>query len=77
MRRRCAPECISVHISLPMSLKGVECDIREAPERQTTDAANSLVYEAYLRLEYPVYGGKGAVSLATTKSKQWKPNFLQ
>ncbi|KAJ6291272.1 hypothetical protein OIU76_023350 [Salix suchowensis] len=36
--------------------------LMEVPESQRADAANSLVYEANLRLRDPVYGSMGAIS---------------
>lgn len=36
--------------------------IQEVPESQRSDAANSLVYEANVRLRDPVYGCMGAIS---------------
>ncbi|XP_052186344.1 LOB domain-containing protein 15-like [Diospyros lotus] len=36
--------------------------LMEVPESQRTDAANSLVYEANVRLRDPVYGCMGAIS---------------
>lgn len=36
--------------------------IQEVPEGQRADAANSLVYEANVRLRDPVYGCMGAIS---------------
>lgn len=36
--------------------------IQEVPESQRADAANSLVYEANVRLRDPVYGCMGAIS---------------
>ena len=36
--------------------------IQEVPESQRSDAANSLVYEANVRLQDPVYGCMGAIS---------------
>lgn len=36
--------------------------MQEVPESQRADAANSLVYEANLRLRDPVYGCMGAIS---------------
>lgn len=35
---------------------------QEVPESQRADAANSLVYEANVRLRDPVYGCMGAIS---------------
>lgn len=35
---------------------------QEVPESQRADAANSLVYEANLRLRDPIYGCMGAIS---------------
>lgn len=36
--------------------------LQEVPENQRADAANSLVYEANVRLRDPVYGCMGAIS---------------
>lgn len=36
--------------------------MQEVPENQRADAANSLVYEANVRLRDPVYGCMGAIS---------------
>ena len=36
--------------------------MKEVPENQRADAANSLVYEANMRLRDPVYGCMGAIS---------------
>lgn len=74
LRRRCAQECpfspyfsphepqkfASVHKVFGAS--NVSKMLMEAPENQRADAANSLVYEANVRLRDPVYGCMGAIS---------------
>ncbi|XP_038723554.1 LOB domain-containing protein 15-like [Tripterygium wilfordii] len=74
LRRRCAPECpfspyfsphephkfASVHKVFGAS--NVSKMLMEVPEIQRTDAANSLVYEANVRLRDPIYGCMGAIS---------------
>ncbi|KAF5752613.1 LOB domain-containing protein 15 [Tripterygium wilfordii] len=74
LRRRCAQECpfspyfsphephkfASVHKVFGAS--NVSKMLMEVPESQRADAANSLVYEANLRLRDPVYGCMGAIS---------------
>ncbi|XP_008810564.2 LOB domain-containing protein 15-like [Phoenix dactylifera] len=74
LRRRCAQECpfspyfpphepqkfASVHKVFGAS--NVSKMLMEVPEAQRADAANSLVYEANMRLGDPVYGCMGAVS---------------
>ncbi|KGN45823.1 LOB domain-containing protein 15 [Cucumis sativus] len=74
LRRRCAQECpfspyfsphephkfASVHKVFGAS--NVAKMLMEVPENQRADAANSLVYEANLRLRDPVYGCMGAIS---------------
>ncbi|RRT76127.1 hypothetical protein B296_00007464 [Ensete ventricosum] len=48
-----------------MSLNGDACLLQsnqEVPESQRADAANSLVYEANIRLRDPVYGCLGVIS---------------
>ncbi|XP_072954829.1 LOB domain-containing protein 15 isoform X2 [Typha angustifolia] len=74
LRRRCAQECpfspyfsphepqkfASVHKVFGAS--NVSKMLMEVPESQRADAANSLVYEASLRLRDPVYGCMGAIS---------------
>ncbi|XP_038886350.1 LOB domain-containing protein 15-like [Benincasa hispida] len=74
LRRRCAQECpfspyfsphephkfASVHKVFGAS--NVAKMLMEVPESQRADAANSLVYEANLRLRDPVYGCMGAIS---------------
>ncbi|KAE8713473.1 LOB domain-containing protein 13 [Hibiscus syriacus] len=73
LRRRCADECpfspyfsphephrfASVHKVFGAS--NVSKMLMEVPESQRADAANSLVYEANLRLRDPVYGCMGAI----------------
>uniref|UniRef100_A0A7C9EHA7 LOB domain-containing protein n=1 Tax=Opuntia streptacantha TaxID=393608 RepID=A0A7C9EHA7_OPUST len=74
LRRRCAQECpfspyfsphepqkfASVHKIFGAS--NVSKMLMEVPENQRADAANSLVYEANMRLRDPVYGCMGAIS---------------
>ncbi|ERN05416.1 hypothetical protein AMTR_s00007p00227160 [Amborella trichopoda] len=74
LRRRCAQECpfspyfsphephkfASVHKVFGAS--NVSKMLMEVPEQQRADAANSLVYEANVRLRDPVYGCMGAIS---------------
>ncbi|KMT18889.1 hypothetical protein BVRB_2g029900 [Beta vulgaris subsp. vulgaris] len=74
LRRRCAQECpfspyfsphepqkfASVHKVFGAS--NVSKLLMEVPETQRADAANSLVYEANVRLRDPVYGCMGAIS---------------
>ncbi|XP_043725253.1 LOB domain-containing protein 15-like [Telopea speciosissima] len=74
LRRRCAQECpfspyfsphepqkfASVHKVFGAS--NVSKMLVEVPESQRADAANSLVYEANVRLRDPVYGCMGAIS---------------
>ncbi|KAF9591086.1 hypothetical protein IFM89_001430 [Coptis chinensis] len=74
LRRRCAQECpfspyfsphdpqkfASVHKIFGAS--NVSKMLMEVPESQRADAANSLVYEANVRLRDPVYGCMGAIS---------------
>ncbi|XP_030444421.1 LOB domain-containing protein 15 isoform X1 [Syzygium oleosum] len=74
LRRRCAQECpfspyfsphepqkfASVHKVFGAS--NVSKMLTEVPESQRADAANSLVYEANVRLRDPVYGCMGAIS---------------
>ncbi|XP_024018199.1 LOW QUALITY PROTEIN: LOB domain-containing protein 15 [Morus notabilis] len=76
LRRRCAQECFcpfspyfsphepqkfaSVHRVFGAS--NVSKMLMEVPEGQRADAANSLVYEANVRLRDPVYGCMGAIS---------------
>ncbi|XP_044496037.1 LOB domain-containing protein 15-like isoform X2 [Mangifera indica] len=73
LRRRCAEECpfspyfsphepqkfASVHKVFGAS--NVSKMLMEVPESQRADAANSLVFEANLRLRDPVYGCMGAI----------------
>ncbi|XP_078181287.1 LOB domain-containing protein 15-like isoform X1 [Carex rostrata] len=74
LRRRCAQECpfspyfpphephkfASVHKVFGAS--NVSKLLMEVPESQRADAANSLVYEATLRLQDPVYGCMSTIS---------------
>ncbi|GFP80540.1 LOB domain-containing protein 15 [Phtheirospermum japonicum] len=68
LRRRCAEECpFSPYFSPhePHKFAAVHKVFgasNEVPEFQRADAANSLVYEANVRLRDPVYGCMGAVS---------------
>ncbi|CAD5189397.1 unnamed protein product [Musa acuminata subsp. malaccensis] len=74
LRRRCAQDCpfapyfsphepqrfASVHKVFGAS--NISKMLLEVPESQRADAANSLVYEANLRLRDPIYGCMGAIS---------------
>nr|AMQ09523.1 lateral organ boundaries domain protein [Boehmeria nivea] len=74
LRRRCAEECpfspyfspqepqkfAAVHKVFGAS--NVSKMLMELPESQRADAANSLVYEANLRMRDPVYGCMGLIS---------------
>ncbi|CAK7323513.1 unnamed protein product [Dovyalis caffra] len=74
LRRRCAEECpfspyFSPHepqkfaaVHKVFGASNVSKLLMEVPESQRADAANSLVYEANLRLRDPVYGSMGAIS---------------
>ncbi|XP_010558874.1 PREDICTED: LOB domain-containing protein 13-like [Tarenaya hassleriana] len=74
LRRRCAAECpfspyFSPHephkfaaVHKVFGASNVSKLLTEVPESQRGDAANSLVYEANLRLRDPVYGCMGAIS---------------
>ncbi|URD77977.1 hypothetical protein MUK42_02192 [Musa troglodytarum] len=74
LRRRCAQDCpfspyFSPHEPQKFALvhkvfgaSNVSKMLMEVPEPQRADAANSLVYEANLRLRDPVYGCMGAIS---------------
>ncbi|XWS08342.1 hypothetical protein CRYUN_Cryun41cG0071400 [Craigia yunnanensis] len=74
LRRRCPQECpFSPYFSPHEPLKfasvhkvfgasNVSKMLMEVPESQRADAANSLVYEANMRLRDPVYGCMGAIS---------------
>ncbi|GMY10460.1 LOB domain-containing protein 15 [Fagus crenata] len=74
LRRRCAEECpfspyFSPHephkfaaVHKVFGASNVSKLLMEVPEIQRADAANSLVYEANLRLRDPVYGCMGAIS---------------
>ncbi|OMO82972.1 hypothetical protein CCACVL1_11640 [Corchorus capsularis] len=73
LRRRCAEECpfspyFSPHepqkfaaVHKVFGASNVSKLLMEVPESQRADAANSLVYEANLRLRDPVYGCMGAI----------------
>ncbi|RRT52019.1 hypothetical protein B296_00048581, partial [Ensete ventricosum] len=74
LRRRCSQDCpfapyfsphepqrfASVHKVFGAS--NISKMLMEVPESQRADAANSLVYEADLRLRDPIYGCMGAIS---------------
>ncbi|CAH8313311.1 unnamed protein product [Eruca vesicaria subsp. sativa] len=74
LRRRCAQECpFSPYFSPHEPLKfasvhkvfgasNVSKMLMEVPEGQRADTANSLVYEANVRLRDPVYGCMGAIA---------------
>ncbi|KAG8371549.1 hypothetical protein BUALT_Bualt13G0099500 [Buddleja alternifolia] len=74
LRRRCAEECpfspyFSPHephkfaaVHKVFGASNVSKMLMEVPEPQRADAANSLVYEANVRLRDPVYGCMGAIS---------------
>lgn len=74
LRRRCAEECpfspyFSPHepqkfaaVHKVFGASNVSKMLMEVPEGQRADAANSMVYEANLRLRDPVYGCMGAIS---------------
>ncbi|CAA0834462.1 LOB domain-containing protein 15 [Striga hermonthica] len=84
LRRRCSHECpfspyfsphephkfASVHKVFGAS--NVSKMLMEVPEYQRADAANSLVYEANVRLRDPVHGCMGAIS-----ALQQQVQFLQ
>ncbi|XP_019200204.1 PREDICTED: LOB domain-containing protein 15-like isoform X1 [Ipomoea nil] len=79
LRRRCTQECpfspyfsphephkfASVHKVFGAS--NVSKMLMEVPERQRAETANSLVYEANVRLRDPVYGCMGAISALQQK----------
>ncbi|KAF8018740.1 hypothetical protein BT93_H3595 [Corymbia citriodora subsp. variegata] len=74
LRRRCAEECpfspfFSPHepqkfaaVHRVFGASNVSKMLMEVPESQRADTANSLVYEANLRLRDPVYGCMGVIS---------------
>ncbi|KAL2488544.1 LOB domain-containing protein 15-like [Forsythia ovata] len=74
LRRRCAEECpfspyFSPHephkfaaVHKVFGASNVSKMLMEVPEPQRADAANSLVFEANVRLRDPVYGCMGAIS---------------
>ncbi|KAJ4779185.1 hypothetical protein LUZ62_017666 [Rhynchospora pubera] len=74
LRRRCAQECpfspyFSPHepqkfaaVHKVFGASNVSKLLLEVPESQRADAANSLVYEANVRLRDPVYGCMGAIA---------------
>ncbi|XP_015078871.1 LOB domain-containing protein 15-like [Solanum pennellii] len=74
LRRKCAEECpfspyFSPHepqkfaaVHKVFGASNVSKLLMEVPESQRADAANSLVYEANVRLRDPVYGCMGAIS---------------
>ncbi|XP_019162860.1 PREDICTED: LOB domain-containing protein 15-like [Ipomoea nil] len=84
LRRRCAEECpfspyFSPHephkfaaVHKVFGASNVAKMLLEVPEGQRADAANSLVYEANVRLRDPVYGCMGAIS-----ALQQQIQFLQ
>ncbi|XP_031374468.1 LOB domain-containing protein 15-like [Punica granatum] len=75
LRRRCAPECPFSPYFSPnephkfacvhkvFGASNVSKMLMEVPEDQRADTADSLVYEATLRLKDPVYGCVGAISV--------------
>ncbi|XP_021684525.2 LOB domain-containing protein 13 isoform X2 [Hevea brasiliensis] len=75
LRRRCAEECpfspyFSPHepqkfaaVHKVFGASNVSKMLMEVPESQRADTANSLVFEANLRLRDPVYGCMGAISV--------------
>nr|WKV35379.1 lateral organ boundaries domain protein 42 [Ipomoea batatas]GMD29202.1 LOB domain-containing protein 15 [Ipomoea batatas] len=84
LRRRCVEECpfspyFSPHephkfaaVHKVFGASNVSKLLMEVPVRQRADAANSLVYEANVRLRDPVYGCMGAIS-----ALQQQLQFLQ
>ncbi|XP_051142904.1 LOB domain-containing protein 15-like [Andrographis paniculata] len=74
LRRRCAEECpfspyFSPHephkfaaVHKVFGASNVSKMLMDVPEAQRADAANSLVYEANVRLRDPIYGCMGAIS---------------
>ncbi|XP_076892810.1 LOB domain-containing protein 15-like [Bidens hawaiensis] len=74
LRRRCAEDCPSAPYFSPhepfkfaavhkiFGASNVSKLLMEVPESQRADAANSLVYEANVRLRDPIYGCVGAIS---------------
>ncbi|KAG7946686.1 hypothetical protein I3843_14G053800 [Carya illinoinensis] len=74
LRRRCAEECpfspyFSPHepqkfaaVHKVFGASNVSKMLMEVPESQRADAANSLVYEANLRLRDPIHGCMGTIS---------------
>ncbi|KAJ8553046.1 hypothetical protein K7X08_020439 [Anisodus acutangulus] len=74
LRRKCAEECpfspyFSPHepqkfavVHKVFGASNVSKLLMEVPESQRVDAANSLVYEANVRLRDPLYGCMGAIS---------------
>ncbi|KAH7836830.1 hypothetical protein Vadar_006189 [Vaccinium darrowii] len=74
LRRRCAEECPFSPYFSPLEpfrfaavhkvfgASNVSKMLMEVPESQRADAANSLVYEANVRLRDPVYGCMGVIS---------------
>ncbi|KAH0747923.1 hypothetical protein KY290_027155 [Solanum tuberosum] len=74
LRRKCAEECpfspyFSPHepqkfaaVHKVFGASNVSKLLMEVPESQRADAANSLVYEANVRLRDPIYGCMGAIS---------------
>ncbi|XP_058198724.1 LOB domain-containing protein 15-like [Rhododendron vialii] len=74
LRRRCAEDCPFSPYFSPLEpyrfaavhrvfgASNVSKMLMEVPESKRTDTANSLVYEANVRLRDPVYGCMGAIS---------------
>ncbi|CAN4102362.1 unnamed protein product [Withania somnifera] len=91
LRRRCAQECpfspyfsphepqkfASVHKVFGAS--NVSKMLMEVPESRREDTANSLVYEANVRLRDPVYGCMGAISALQqqVQALQAELNFIR
>eukprot|EP01018_Ginkgo_biloba_P015194 Gb_10524 [translate_table: standard] len=88
LRRRCAQECpfspyfsphepqkfASVHKVFGAS--NVSKMLMEVPESQRVDAANSLVYEANVRLRDPVYGCMGAISALQQQAQSLQAELI-
>ncbi|XP_020267666.1 LOB domain-containing protein 15-like [Asparagus officinalis] len=101
LRRRCAQECIFAPYFSPhepqkfaavhkvFGASNVSKMLMEVPGPQRADAANSLVYEANVRLRDPIYGCMGAilalqqqlhsleVELAAVRAETLKHKFRQ
>lgn len=81
LRRRCAQECpfspyFSPHepqkfacVHKVFGASNVSKMLLEVPENQRADAANSLVYEANVRIRDPVYGCMGVISTLQQQSQ--------